>query len=89
MLEWIGKPNLLAGGAATSLQRCGDTSLPDHQSAVRIALEADDRVYGKPAEIGRAELGGAGLQHLVSATENVAGRHFIPGVNRAAALRLP
>lgn len=46
-------------GASANLQRCCYSSLSDPQSLVRPALEADDRVCGKPAEIGWAGLGGA------------------------------
>lgn len=60
--------------------------MPDDQSVVGFALEADDRVHGKPAEVSWAELGGSRLQHLASsaATLSVA----IPFRGSSGALHL-
>jgi hypothetical protein len=44
-------------GASANLRRCCYSSLSDPQSLVRSALETDERVCGKPTEIGWAGLG--------------------------------
>ncbi len=53
--------------------------MPDHQSAVRLAFEAVDRVCGQPTGTSRARQRGARFQHLVSTTEDIVGCHSIPG----------
>ena len=55
------------------------------QSLVWSALKADDWVCRKPAEIGWAGLGGAGLQHIVSAAKDFDRCSSIPRVSGAAA----
>ena len=68
---------------SASLERCGDPNLSDPESAVRFAFEVDDWLGRKSAGIDRPRLDGARLQHLVSATKDVAGRHFLSGLTGA------
>ena len=72
-------------GASAGLQRCGDTSLFDYQSAVRSALATDDWIHGKRAEVGWTELKSARLQHLVSTAEIIFCRNSFPGIVWAVA----
>jgi len=53
--------------------------------AGRIAFTAGDRVCGKPSGIGRAGLGGTGLQHIEPPSEDVVSCHPLPGFIRALA----
>ena len=60
----MGSGRVCSKGASANLQRCCYISLFDPQSLVRSALKADERVCGKPTEIGWSGLGSAGLQHM-------------------------
>ena len=58
--------------------------MPDDQSAVGFAFEAGGWLCWKFVEIDQVWLVSARLKHLVSATEDVAGRHFLSGLTKAA-----
>ena len=74
-----------AARTPTSLQRCGDTSLPDPQSAVRVAVETGDWICSKPSQAYRSELVSAGFQYLMSPSEDVIGGHPLQGLSRTTA----
>jgi hypothetical protein len=69
---------------STSLQRCGDTSLPDLQSTVRSAFAANDWICGKPSQACRTGLVCPRLQHPMSSPESIVGSHPLQRFDRTS-----
>ena len=70
---------------ATNLQQRHHSDPFDPDGPVWFASEADDRVRRKLASTRWGGLVSAGLQHPVSPSMNIVGRHSLQGLSRSIA----